>query len=205
MQLGLLHSFQNSEGVSLNDLVVTHLLPHLGHLSSMFTCLPFLFCREILGCIEWNQKNTKYKYQRNSYTNEVLKRQNLASKYNDGILKLTPENIEDVAYGMIELYMNDGNQATMYDAKKRELKVLPQEVFEANVRRQREAKLRMLKAQGIDIQDPKVLAELEREEKVGFNPNPAKEQAESSVRRRLGFYDAVLGKNNPFRGEGIVP
>lgn len=177
---------------------------------SMYDYFKYHLWNEHQACLKMEQRRAKQdrlvsSFDRNSYTNEVLKRQNLASKYNDGILKLTPENIEDVAYGMIELYMNDGNQATMYDAKKRELKVLPQEVFEANVRRQREAKLRMLKAQGIDIQDPKVLAELDREEKAGFNPNPAKEQAESSVRRRLGFYDAVLGANNPFRGEGIVP
>ena len=177
---------------------------------SMYDYFKYHLWNEHQACLKMEQRRAKQdrlvsSFDRASYTNEVLKRQNLASKYNDGILKLTPENIEDVAYGMIELYMNDGNQATMYDAKKRELKVLPQEVFEANVRRQREAKLRMLKAQGIDIQDPKVLAELDREEKAGFNPNPAKEQAESSGRRRLGFYDAVLGKNNPFRGEGIVP
>lgn len=178
---------------------------------SMYDYFKYYLYDEHQACLRMEKRIKKQdkligSFDRKEYTSEVLKRQNLASKYNDGLLKLTPENVEDVAYGMIELYMNQDNKVTEYDAKKRELKVLPKEVYEANMQREHEAKLMMLKAQGVDIRDKQVLEQLRREEEAeSMSCNPTPEQAETSVRRRLGFYDAVLGKNNPFKGEGIVP
>ena len=71
---------------------------------SMYDYFKYHLWNEHQACLKMEQRRAKQdklvsSFDRNSYTNEVLKRQNLASKYNDGILKLTPENIEDVAYG----------------------------------------------------------------------------------------------------------